>query len=86
MSNEPTELLASLIGLIGADINRLQRLSDANRRPRAYSSDLMRYSKTLLDIITHLKQTENEQTQAVKRLSNEELETLAREALSQVSK
>jgi len=82
----PDQQLVAVLELISEDIKRLRHLSDINRRPRGFSTDLIRYSKALLDMINHLKATEAEQTQAVKRLSNEELEALAREALSSVNK
>ena len=80
--NEPREHIAALVGLIAADISRLRGLAEQNRRPKSFSADLVRYSKALLDIIAYLDGSAQAEQQAVKKLSNDELARLAREALA----
>jgi hypothetical protein len=84
--SEPREHVAALIGLIGSDIARLQGLASQNRRPKTFSADLIRYTKALLDIIQYLDGTAKEEQATVKKLSNDELTKLAREALESMSK
>jgi hypothetical protein len=78
----PHEHISALVGLMAADIARLQGLAAQNRRPKTFSADLVRYTKALLDIIQLLDASASKEQAEVKKLSNDELAKLAREALA----
>lgn len=77
-----SKLLDKVIDLIEGDVNEIGKLAGTGKLEHGVSSDLCRYSATLLDLNQSLEERERAERTKVSRMSTEELEKRARELLS----